>query len=76
MTENPDRAAFIAERRRSRNLKKHLRNVTDAVTRFMTALDAEMEKPSTRERGGRIASLTNELNMHNDMARRYGLDEK
>ncbi len=67
---------YVAERRKNRKLTTHLRDLTNTVTKFLEALDAEMAKPSSHERGGRIAQLSNALNMQNDMARRFGLGAK
>lgn len=59
--------------RQARELKKHLRDLTVCVTQCLAALDAEMLKPSTPERGSRIARISNALNLQNDIARRFGL---
>ncbi len=40
------------------------------------AIDIEMRKPSTNERGSNIAKITNYLEMANDRARHFGLGEK
>lgn len=62
--------------RRRRQLNRHLRDLTETVTAFLAALDAEMAKPASPERGGRIAALSNRLNLQNDLSRRYGLGEQ
>jgi len=67
---------LILERRDNRELKKHLRNLTETVAQFMAALDAEMKLPSDASRGKRIAHMTNALNMQNDIARRFGLGQR
>lgn len=64
---------YLAEKRKVRELTKHLRELTDIVTQCLTALDAEMVKPSSPERGGRIAKISNALNLQNDLAKRFGL---
>lgn len=73
----------IAERRRKfhlgkparelRHVKKYLRDLTQAVTATITALDEEMKKPSTGTRGGRIAEIVGRLEFSNDCAKRFGL---
>lgn len=67
---------YVAERRKNRELTKHLRDLTDTVKICLASLDAEMAKPSSPERGGRIARISNALNFQNDIARRFGLGEK
>lgn len=64
---------YIAERRKNRDLKKHLKDLTATVSCCLVTLDAEMAKPSSPERGGRIARISNALNLQNDIARRLGL---
>lgn len=54
-------------------LRKHLKTLTSNVGRFLYLLDQEMLKPSTPERGKRIAERMNELNFANDQARYFGL---
>ena len=60
-----------------RHLKahKHLKELTTCVSVFLRHLDAEMVKPSTVERGGRIAKLSNMLEMANDGALHFGLNQ-
>ncbi len=64
---------YVAERRKSRELKKHLTDLTKTVTVCVAQIDAEMCLPSTPERGGRIAKICNALNLQNDIAKRFGL---
>lgn len=64
---------YLAEKRKARELKKHLTDLTAVVTQCLAAYDAEMCKPSTPDRGGRIAKISNALNLQNDIARRFGL---
>ena len=59
--------------RELRHAKKYLRELTRAVTQALAALDAEMKKPSTNERGQRIAKISNFLELQNDLAKRFGL---
>lgn len=54
--------------------KKHLIQLTKAVNRFIRQLDIEMEQPSSPERGKRIAALSNDLCLANDIAKHFGLD--
>ncbi len=56
-----------------RDLKKHLRDLTEVVTQCLAAYDAEMCKPSNSDRGSRIAKISNALNLQNDIAKRFGL---
>lgn len=61
------------EKRKARELRKNLRDLTACVAATINALDVEMKKPSSNERGSRIAKITNALEMQNQMAIRYGL---
>lgn len=56
-----------------KKLKGHLKDLTQSVSGFIVRLDAEMASPSTPERVGRIAKLSNALEMANDSARYFGL---
>ncbi len=56
-----------------RDLKKHLRDLSNAVTEHLAALDAEMVKPHGDERGRRIAQLGNALDLANDRVRYFAL---
>lgn len=67
---------YLAEKRKTRELRKHLRDLTETVRRCLIALDAEMKEPSTVQRGSRIAAISNALNLQNDIARRFGLGER
>lgn len=67
---------YLAEKRKVRELTKHLRDLTATVKICLSSLDAEMAKPSSSERGGKIARISNALNLQNDIARRFGLGEK
>lgn len=64
------------EERQARKCRKELKHLTDQVQAFIILVDHEMKKPSTSERGSRIADLCNKLQMQNDVARRFtlGLD--
>jgi len=53
--------------------KQALRQLTEAVQAFENALDAEMAKPSTPERGQRIAQLVNQLTLENQTAMHFAL---
>lgn len=61
------------EKRKSRELRKHLKDLTAMTAAVIKALDAEMAKPSDLDRGKRIAKITNALEMQNDIAIRFGL---
>jgi len=60
--------------RESRKHKKYLTELTETVAMFLTALDIEMKKPSTHDRGKRIAKISNALDMKNSAAMYFGLD--
>ncbi|MBA7559109.1 hypothetical protein ES708_00722 [subsurface metagenome] len=53
--------------------KKHLRNLTVSVALGISLIDEEMEKPSNPDRGQRIATIANALEMQNDQAWHFGL---
>ena len=53
--------------------KHYLKSLTQAVAKSIAAIDAEMKKPSTPDRGKRIAAITNNLEIENDKARYFGL---
>lgn len=59
--------------RQSRKHKKYLKQLTASVSKVIEAIDKEMKKPSSTERGKNIAALTNWLELQNDMAKRFGL---
>lgn len=61
------------QRRAIRELRKYLKQLVSACEQSITALDSEMEKPSTHERGGRVAKITNFLELNKDQAKRFGL---
>ncbi len=54
--------------------KKALEKLTTSVISFEKALEKEMLKPSTPERGRRIALLVNFLTMQNQMAMHFAFD--
>lgn len=60
-------------RRDSRELRKYFTALTKMVGLAIRAIDAEMDLPSTPERGRKIARITNALELQNDMALRFGL---
>ena len=64
------------ERRCVCGTRKYLKFLVSAVTQSLGALEAEMRKPSTYERGSRIARISNFLEMEKDRARHFGLGEK
>lgn len=53
--------------------KKWLKRLTQAVDKALDAIDEEMKKPSSNERGKRIAQICNFLNLENDAAKHFGL---
>lgn len=54
-------------------MRRYLRGLTSAVDQALTALDVAMAKPSTPERGRRIATIANRLQLANDNVKRFGL---
>jgi hypothetical protein len=62
-----------APTRRERELKKYLRDLTDAVRLHVQLLDEEMLRPADHERGKRVARLSNDLELVNDRARYFAL---
>jgi len=59
--------------KQAKEYKKHLTELTNAVLIALKAIDEEMDKPSSNERGKRIAKICNELDMANDSARFFAL---
>lgn len=53
--------------------KKYLKELTETVARALNAIDIEMKKPSTVQRGRNIAKICNALEMANDGAMHFGL---
>lgn len=64
------------ENRELREARKHLRDLTSMVARAIAAIDAEMKRPASNERGARIAQITNALELENDIAKRFGLSNR
>lgn len=56
-------------------LKRELKGLCDVVRKVLDSVDKEMVKPSTPERGKRIAKIMNALNIQYDCARHFGLGE-
>lgn len=72
--EDPE-AALKAERRKARELRTHLKTLTDVVARAIAAIDAEMVRPSSPERGRHIRLIRDVMERENDSARHFGLGE-
>lgn len=53
--------------------KKYLKELTETVALALTAIDIEMRKPSTHQRGSNIAKICNFLEMANDRTMHFGL---
>ena len=68
--------ALRAERAETAKLRKALEDLTTGVRQAVKAIDAEMARPSTPERGKNIAGITNALEMANDRVRLFALGEK
>ena len=58
-----------------KTVKRELKALLDVTRKVMDAVDAEMKKPSSPERGQRIAKIMNALNFQYDSARHFGLGE-
>ena len=68
--------ALVDRAAEAKKLRKALTNLTGYVHSFLILLDYEMKKPSTPERGRRIADLANKLELKNDMITRFTLNKK
>lgn len=70
----PNNAEVLRKLRRERtDLRIHLRDLTHAVSRAISALDAEMALPPGPERGKRVARICNALQLAKDRASRFSL---
>jgi len=56
-----------------RKLKKALKELSLAVSRFLRLLDDTMTQPEGKARGQAIAKLSNDLEMANDLVRFFSL---
>ena len=68
-----DGGAMTPQARELRDLRRILKDHTNAVVTFLRGLDAEMKRPDSNDRGRRIAQMANNLAIDNDMARHFGL---
>lgn len=59
--------------REIRDLKKHLTELTAAVSDFLKAMDGAMLRSPAADRGKSVAALCNALDLSNDLARHFGL---
>ncbi len=55
------------------NVRKNLKDLTFVVARTIRLIDAEINLPSTNERGKRIAKIINVLEIQNDIALHFVL---
>ncbi len=62
------------EQREQRLYKKHLLELTNAVSEFLNRFDELMTRLPTRENGRVVARLSNQLDLANDSAMYFGLD--
>jgi len=53
--------------------KKYLKGLTANVLKCLKAIDQEMKRQESAERGRRIAAICNCLEFYNDQAMRFGL---
>lgn len=67
--------SLTPDQRKVRDLRLHLRDLTNTVSGVIGALDHEMKGPSTPVRGRRIAAMCNYLQFANDSARHFGLGQ-
>lgn len=65
--------ALRFEKRKSRDLRRHLNALTSTTMVFLDELDNVMRAPSSPDRGKKVAALSNMLEMANDAARYGGL---
>lgn len=74
------RTAKIFERgeaeRELRTARRWLRALASTVAFSIRRLDEEMQNPATLERGKRIATICNDLQLSHDMATRFGLPSR
>jgi hypothetical protein len=64
------------DQKKLRAARKYLRDLTTAVEAHVAALDEALAEPTGHERGRHLAKLANELEMANNLAKRYGLNLK
>jgi hypothetical protein len=69
-------ADFWPERHKAKQALTHLKNLIKAVEDYSKWMDEEMKKPSTHERGSRIAKVLNNLDYVKDCAKMFGLPRK
>ena len=60
----------------ARQYRSDLDLLTKQVTLYLAKLDHLMSQPSSDQRGRDIAKLSNELQLANDIAIRFGLEKK
>jgi hypothetical protein len=53
----------------------YLKQLTAAVSKCLEALDAEMKKPESNERGKKVAAIANALDYANQATRMFGLGD-
>jgi len=71
-------SALKAERRKARELRRHLKELTETVARAIAGIDAEFEGPGAPRPGfgERLSLIRGVLEYVNDCARHFGLDEE
>lgn len=75
LTKAAETKADILVKRELRLLRRELSDLVTQVAICCRCLDDEMKKPASPERGGRIAKITNALEMQKDSARHFGLHQ-
>jgi len=63
-------------RKEALKYRKALKELVDSINKALEAIDIEMKKPSTMERGKKIAAICNFLDRAKDVVRFFTLDEK
>lgn len=71
-----DRADLVALKRESAHMRKELTALTEEIRLAIGALDREMRKPPSEDRGRSVARISNRLEFANDRARRFALGKK
>lgn len=63
----------LTDSQKLRNTRRELRALIARADWVLRELDRTMQGPSTEQRGQRIAAISNELDLQNQIAKRYGL---
>lgn len=66
----------MSERDLTRERTKYLTLLCHNIDEFLSWMDMEMKKPSSHERGSRIATACNALDLVNQRAKLFGLPRR